>query len=135
MRQAKNLITIILSAFILTALIFPSAAFAAQGGIALTPENGTKIEQTLRSLIDENKDKIAALSLTVFNLDEDLCTIHYGYANKTEHIAADENTVYEWGSITKLLTWVSAMQLYEQGKLDLNEDIRKYLPKVFLTIL
>ena len=135
MKQAKNLITIILSAFILFALIFPSAAFAAQGGIALTPENSAEIEQTLRSLIDENKDKIAALSLTVFSLDEDLCTIHYGYANKTEHISADENTVYEWGSITKLLTWVSAMQLYEQGKLDLNEDIRTYLPKGFLTNL
>ncbi len=44
----------------------------------------------------------------------------------------DENTVYEWGSVSKLLIWISVMQLYEQGKLDLDKDIREYLPKNFL---
>ena len=45
---------------------------------------------------------------------------------------ASEETVFEWGSISKTFVWVSVMQLEEMGKLDLAEDIRKYLPDGFL---
>lgn len=42
------------------------------------------------------------------------------------------DTVYRWGEITSILTWISVMQLYEQGKVSLEEDIREYLPEGFL---
>ena len=42
-----------------------------------------------------------------------------------------KTTVFEYGSVTKLFTWVSAMQLAEQGKLDLNADVTQYLPSDF----
>ena len=44
-------------------------------------------------------------------------------------------SVFEWGSTTKIMVWVSVMQLWEEGKLDLNDDIKEYLPKDFLTNL
>lgn len=59
----------------------------------------------------------------------------YGDANTKDNIKADEDTVYEWGSISKMLVWTSVMQLYEQGKIDLNEDFRTYLPDGFLSNL
>ncbi len=40
--------------------------------------------------------------------------------------------MFEWGSATKLLVWVSVMQLWEQGLLELEQDVRKYLPEDFL---
>ncbi|MCL2411806.1 MAG: beta-lactamase family protein [Treponema sp.] len=55
----------------------------------------------------------------------------YGYAIQGE-IRADADSIFEWGSATKLLLWTSVMQLVEQGKLDLNNDIREYLPENFL---
>lgn len=56
----------------------------------------------------------------------------YGYADEKNSIQVDPtSTVFEYGSVTKLFTWVSAMQLSEEGKLDLEEDIRKYLPSDF----
>lgn len=42
-----------------------------------------------------------------------------------------KSTVFEGGSISKTFIWVSAMQLSEEGKIDLNADIRNYLPKGF----
>lgn len=57
----------------------------------------------------------------------------YGFAdleNKREMSA--ESTVFEWGSVTKTLVWVSILQLEEKGRLDLHEDVRKYLPQGFL---
>ncbi|HEO1898509.1 TPA: beta-lactamase family protein [Streptococcus agalactiae] len=57
----------------------------------------------------------------------------YGYADLEKNIPMDfENTVFEWGSISKTFIWVSVMQLVEEGKIDLEEDIRNYLPKGFL---
>ena len=39
-----------------------------------------------------------------------------------------EKTIFNYGSVGKMFIWVSAMQLVEQNKLDLNKDIREYLP-------
>ncbi|MGN7479708.1 serine hydrolase domain-containing protein [Solibacillus silvestris] len=57
----------------------------------------------------------------------------YGYADVENQIKVTPDTVFEWGSVTKLLVWTSVMQLVEQGKLELTEDIRAYLPDGFLT--
>jgi CubicO group peptidase (beta-lactamase class C family) len=45
---------------------------------------------------------------------------------KQRPVAAD-STMFRVGSISKLFTWTAVMQLVEQGKLDLNTDINKYL--------
>lgn len=56
----------------------------------------------------------------------------YGYADVEQQIPVTPDTVMEWGSISKLAVWASVMQLAEQGKLDLNQDVRKLLPENFL---
>ena len=38
-----------------------------------------------------------------------------------------DRTLFRPGSVSKLVTWTAAMQLVEQGKLDLDEDINTYL--------
>lgn len=59
----------------------------------------------------------------------------YGYADVEQQIPVSPDTVMEWGSISKLAVWTSVMQLAEQGRIDLNEDIRSYLPANFLNRL
>lgn len=60
----------------------------------------------------------------------------YGYANIEEKTLVDpQKTVFEYGSISKLFVWTAAMQLVEQGKLDLNADIKTYLPEDFVSKL
>lgn len=55
----------------------------------------------------------------------------YGYADIENQRKADTSTVFEWASISKLLVYTSVMQLVEQGKLDLETDIKEYLPEGF----
>ena len=44
-----------------------------------------------------------------------------------------DDTIYEWGNVSELLVWTSVMQLTEPWALiDLDEDIRVYLPDGFL---
>jgi CubicO group peptidase (beta-lactamase class C family) len=52
----------------------------------------------------------------------------YGYADVDKRQRVDpETTMFRVGSITKTFTWTAVMQLVEQGKLDLNTDVNKYL--------
>jgi CubicO group peptidase (beta-lactamase class C family) len=52
----------------------------------------------------------------------------YGYANVAKKIKVDpKSTLFRPGSISKLFTWTALMQQEEQGKVDLNADVNKYI--------
>ncbi|KQV47238.1 hypothetical protein ASC95_23945 [Pelomonas sp. Root1217] len=52
----------------------------------------------------------------------------YGLADWDKNIPVDPNkTLFRPGSVSKLFTWTAVMQLVEQGKLDLDADLNKYL--------
>lgn len=95
----------------------------------------SEIGKEIEAFAAENEGVYASFATAVFNNGEVVYSKHFGYTDRENKIAADENSVYEWGSISKLLVWVSVMQLHEQGKLDLNADIKTYLPEGFLTKL
>lgn len=52
----------------------------------------------------------------------------YGFADIAARRRVDpETTLFRVGSTSKLFTWTAVMQLVEQGKLDLDSDINRYL--------
>lgn len=52
----------------------------------------------------------------------------YGYADVGKRIPVDPaTTLFRPGSVSKLFMWTAVMQLVEQGKLDLDTDVNKYL--------
>jgi CubicO group peptidase (beta-lactamase class C family) len=52
----------------------------------------------------------------------------YGYANLAKKTKVDpKTTLFRPGSISKLFTWTALMQQVEQGKVDLNADVNKYI--------
>lgn len=52
----------------------------------------------------------------------------YGMANFDAGAAVDpERTLFRVGSISKLFVWTAVMQLVEQGRLDLDADVNRYL--------
>ncbi len=53
----------------------------------------------------------------------------YGWADLEHAIPADSTSLYRWASISKPLCAVSALQLREQGRLDLDADVRSYVPE------
>ncbi|MEK5070951.1 serine hydrolase domain-containing protein [Sporosarcina sp. FSL K6-1508] len=77
----------------------------------------------------------AGASIVVVKDGELIINQSYGYADLEKQVEVTPDSVFEWGSATKLLVWTSVMQLVEQGRLDLEEDIQKYLPKDFFTKL
>lgn len=88
-----------------------------------------KIDQYVSQYLDKTTPGAAII---VVKDGQIILSKGYGYADVEKKIPVDPSkTVFEWGSISKLFTWTSAMQLVEQGKLDLDEDIKTYLPSDF----
>ncbi len=52
----------------------------------------------------------------------------FGYADAPRNIKATPETVYHWWSMTKIPTAIAIMQLQEQGKLTLDDEVTKHLP-------
>lgn len=52
----------------------------------------------------------------------------YGLANLEHAIPVQPHMVFRLGSITKQFTAVAILKLYEDGKLDLQDDLTKFLP-------
>ncbi|MCY7032379.1 beta-lactamase family protein [Streptococcus sanguinis] len=91
-----------------------------------------KIGQKIQDFVKEHEKTTAGLATTVFDKDGTIYKGNFGYMNKEKKVKTDDSSVFEWGSVTKLTVWVSVMQLWEEGKIDLEEDIRTYLPEGFL---
>ena len=95
----------------------------------------SSIGSSIDSYIREREAGLASCAVSVFDADGIVFDGYYGYADIENGIAADAETVYEWGSTSKMLVWTSVMQQWERGNIDLDADIRTYLPDGFLTKL
>ena len=74
------------------------------------------------------RSDIAGASVLVMKDGNVLLQKGYGYADvKTKRPVDPAATIFRLASISKLFTWVSVMQLVEQGKLDLDTDVNHYL--------
>src|SRR6266481_2181907 len=54
----------------------------------------------------------------------------YGLANVEENVAITPQSVFDIGSTSKQFTAASILLLEKQGKLSINDDIRKYVPEL-----
>jgi len=73
-------------------------------------------------------DDVAGVTISVVKDGKLLFAKGYGYADvKQKKPVSPQDTLFRPGSISKLFTWTAIMQLYEQGKLDLDRDVNTYL--------
>lgn len=117
---------------ILTLGLFRPATALAEEQKLPSGTDRDKIGQKIQDYVKEHEKTTAGMATAVFDKDGTIYQGNFGYMDKEKGIKADDDSVFEWGSVTKLTVWVSVMQLWEQGKINLEEDIRTYLPKGFL---
>ena len=88
-----------------------------------------ELTKTIDSILSElyKPDEPGAAVIITKN-GESIFRKGYGLANLELGIPIEPHMVFRLGSITKQFTAVSILMLYEQGKLDLEDEITKYLP-------
>lgn len=53
----------------------------------------------------------------------------FGMADVEHEVPVKSNTIFRLGSVSKVITAIAVMQLVEQNKIELDADIRKYVPE------
>ncbi|MBK7859144.1 MAG: beta-lactamase family protein [Archangiaceae bacterium] len=107
---------------------FLLALFIASSAAAepLAPEHVAALDADIRALLSHRPS--AGLSVAVGYGDAEWLSA-YGYAQLAERKRATPSTTYRLASVTKTLTAVAIMQLVEQGKVKLDDDLHTYLPR------
>lgn len=121
----------LVATIILSQVNYCQSTYAQEG----TTPSGIKIdniENSIDSFMEKKIGKTApGASIAVLKDGKVVFSKGYGYSDSDKKIKVDKNTVFEYGSISKIFVWTSAMQLVEQGKLDLDKDVRQYLSDDF----
>ena len=128
----KKSFILILLTIITLGLFQPATALAEEAQKLPSGIERDQIGQKIQDYVKEHEKTTAGMATAVFDKDGTIYQGNFGYMNKEKGVKADDSSVFEWGSVTKLTVWLSVMQLWEQGKINLEEDIRTYLPEGFL---
>ena len=74
------------------------------------------------------RSDIAGATVLVMKDGQVLLEKGYGFADLKKSTPVDPATsVFRLASISKLSTWIAVMQLQEQGRLDIDTDVNRYL--------
>ncbi len=96
----------------------------AKGDYSYTKEYMTKwIKNAMK------KQDITGLSIALVDDQRVVWAEGFGFADVANNVPATPETIYRAGSISKLFTATAAMQLAEQGKLDIDKPLQTYLPE------
>jgi CubicO group peptidase (beta-lactamase class C family) len=88
---------------------------------------GTELDSFIEA--EMQTQKIPGLTACIVKSGKIAWSKGYGWSDIKRHIAMNpESTIQNIGSISKTVTATAAMQLWEKGKFDLDDDIDDYLP-------
>ena len=110
---------------IATATPAPAAPIAARG-----LRDRAELEAFLDGVMSANlrEHHVAGATVAVVKDGALFFAKGYGYSDVGRRAPVDPSrTLFRIGSTSKLFTWTSVMQLAEQGKLDLDADVNRYL--------
>lgn len=85
------------------------------------------IDAALQRLVDH--DEVAGASALIYEQGEEAYFGAFGFADRETGRPMARDTIAQIFSMTKPITGVALMQLYEQGAFQLDDPISKYLPE------
>jgi CubicO group peptidase (beta-lactamase class C family) len=107
-----------------------ACAMLSESGAAQSASGQAAIDSVDRYIRAElQRQRIPGMSVAVLRGDSVLLARGYGFANLEHHVPATDSTVYQSGSVGKQFTSAAIVTLAREGKLGLDDPIRKYLPE------
>ncbi len=92
--------------------------------ISLVVDYGRELVQAV--ILD---NEVPGISVVLVDHENVLWAEGFGWASKQNSQALTADSVMQLGSITKIFTAIAILQLAEQGKVDLDENLKTYLPE------
>lgn len=91
-----------------------------------TNQNGNKYFEYIQQYYKATN--VPSISAGIMQKGKIVWTGSFGYSNLELNTLVNSNSVYRIASISKTITAVAIMQLVEEKKINLDDDVRKYLP-------
>jgi CubicO group peptidase (beta-lactamase class C family) len=93
-------------------------------------DNASEFQKRLDSQLPDLLKKYGVPGVKIALIDGDkVWEKEYGYADKSAKKLITANTIFQVGSVSKMVTAWGAMKLVDQGKIDLDAPIDKYLTR------
>ena len=86
-----------------------------------------RINATLKSFVDSGK--VVGVSALIFEKNKEVYYNAFGYANRETKVTMDRNTIVRLYSMTKPISGVALMTLYEKGAFQLDDPLWKFAPE------
>jgi CubicO group peptidase (beta-lactamase class C family)/D-alanyl-D-alanine dipeptidase len=107
-----------------------AASLLSAQNVAPTQEYAGIASGLSRRIQNEIADKkLPALSIALVDDQTIVWAQGFGTEDRDKKTAASAHTLYRVGSVSKLFTDIAVMQLVEQGKLDLDSPVSRYIPE------
>ncbi len=92
----------------------------------ITLARNFSVSQILRNEVKRNKSP--SVQYLFFDNNDIIDSFKGGFADIKNKLSSDVNTTYNAFSLTKTFTALSVLQLFERGKVDINNPVIEYLP-------
>jgi len=122
LREPSRPFSLVLAAL----LVVISCAFAAEKDTTLSPAKRAQIEKAVSAFMTANS--VPGVSVAVVQNGQPVWSVGFGMSDLEDSAPATSSTLYRLGSISKSITAVAILQLYERGKLDLDAPFQQYCP-------
>lgn len=106
------------------ALVKMMLLFTATSGVAQVKNLSSKIDSLM---INYQKENLPGGAIAVLSANGVIYKNCFGKMNVEQNLSVNENTLFDQASIAKQFTAFAIMLLEQEGKLDLDEDIKMYL--------
>ncbi|MHC4461418.1 MAG: serine hydrolase domain-containing protein [Planctomycetota bacterium] len=95
--------------------------------VGMSPEKLAQVKPVVQALIDN--EKIAGASVIVARRGKIVLFETFGMVDRDANKPMQPDTIFRFYSMTKPVTSVAAMILYDEGKLKLDDPVSKYIPE------
>lgn len=106
-------------------------------------KNAAPLEENIPAIIDATaqhridsvlqrfvtKGDIAGISALIYERDKEVYSGVFGMADRENNIPMARSTIVKIASMTKPITGVALMQLFEKGKFKLDDPLSSYVPE------
>ena len=99
---------------------------ASPESVGLSSDTLQLANEKMQEYIDSGK--YAGISTLVMKDNKIVQKEFFGYTNLTDRKPIQENTIVRIFSMTKPITAVALMTLYDEGKFKLDDKVSKYIP-------
>jgi CubicO group peptidase (beta-lactamase class C family) len=103
--------------------------FITQGSLAGGAQNTSADAVDNYVIAEMNKQRVPGLELGVYREGKVVRTQGYGLANIELNVPVKPESIFQSGSVGKQFTATAVMMLVEEGKVGLDDSIRKYFPE------